>query len=549
MPEENPPRGSEIGLVAIAILLSSAWILSCVPHLSATFDEPFYLNVGLTSWRTGKNKLLMKAGTMPLPVDVQTLPLYLMERNRGSEWDFRSEFNDALMMARRMNLIFWGLLLFSGWRLARRMGGPFAGIIALGLLATEPNLLGHAGLATTDIALTASVMLAVDLFVAGRGSSWPRRVLSPGLGFGVALLCKVSALMFVPLIWGIILASTWRRTPGAPFASDLWSTTKPWRRDLMQQLLIGFVLTFAYCGSDWERERTFVEWTSQLPEGTTREVMTALSDRLTIFTNAGEAIAQQIKHNARGHGVYLNGEWHARAVWYYFPVALLVKLTIPVLVLIALTLVFRTRAWAGPLGWVTLALLLFSLSCRVQIGIRLVFPLLVMLILATSVAVSTPLRKFRTGFLAVSLAAIGLQLVTTLLCFPDSIRHVNPLGGGCDHGHRLLSDSNTDWGQGLKELKLWANEHSPDRPIAVWYFGSDPAIEQPPFRHTPLHTLPPTVTVDDIRQYIGPGFLAVGLTIQFSDPNRSPAQSRALELLSGLKPAARTRSFLIYDFR
>src|SRR5437016_353480 len=64
-------------------IASSAWCVTSAAELGATFDEPLYLNAGLTGWRTGSNKLLMSAGTMPLPVDVETLPIYLWEQGRG----------------------------------------------------------------------------------------------------------------------------------------------------------------------------------------------------------------------------------------------------------------------------------------------------------------------------------------------------------------------------------------------------------------------------------------------------------------------------------
>ena len=106
---------------------SSAWCLSAAAELGATFDEPLYLNAGLTSWRTGSNKLLMSAGTMPLPVDVQTLPIYLWERSRGTEFHAYREIESILPVVRAANLTFWWLLLVYAMRLGRTFGGAWAG--------------------------------------------------------------------------------------------------------------------------------------------------------------------------------------------------------------------------------------------------------------------------------------------------------------------------------------------------------------------------------------------------------------------------------------
>src|SRR5947209_6991286 len=124
--------------------LSSAWCLSAARDLSVAFDEPNYLRWGVSSWRTGSNWELMKAGTMPLSVDVEYLPIYLWERARGEPFDLDRDFHTVLPYARAMNLVFWWLLLVYGMLVARTFGGDWAGRFAVVLIATEPSLLGHA---------------------------------------------------------------------------------------------------------------------------------------------------------------------------------------------------------------------------------------------------------------------------------------------------------------------------------------------------------------------------------------------------------------------
>ena len=64
--------------------LSSAWCLTAGRQLGATFDEPVYITRGLEGWQTGSHHGLLRLGTMPLPADVQTFPLYVAERWRGT---------------------------------------------------------------------------------------------------------------------------------------------------------------------------------------------------------------------------------------------------------------------------------------------------------------------------------------------------------------------------------------------------------------------------------------------------------------------------------
>src|SRR5689334_13265469 len=100
-------------------IASSAWCLTAARDLSATFDEPFYMRTGLESWRSGSNHELMRAGTMPLPVDLQYLPIYIWEQFRGEPFDPVRDFDTILPIARGMNLIFWWLLLIYGMLLSR----------------------------------------------------------------------------------------------------------------------------------------------------------------------------------------------------------------------------------------------------------------------------------------------------------------------------------------------------------------------------------------------------------------------------------------------
>src|SRR5688572_16015220 len=95
-------------------LLSSLWCVTAARQLGATFDEPFYLTSGLDFWRTGSHHALMKKGTMPLPMDCQTLPLFLWERWRGTPFDLTTDVPRLLPWARAVTLAFWWLLLWYG---------------------------------------------------------------------------------------------------------------------------------------------------------------------------------------------------------------------------------------------------------------------------------------------------------------------------------------------------------------------------------------------------------------------------------------------------
>ncbi len=526
-------------------VVSSAWCLSAAGQLSATFDETTYLERGLERWRTGSYAGLMHLGTMPLPVDVETLPLYLWERGRGVALDPATDMDHLLPWARASGLVFWWLLLFYGMLAGRQLAGPWGGRLAVTLFASEPTLLAHAGLATTDIAITACLLALVYHFRAGREAGGFGRVVVPAFWFGAAILAKASGLVFGPLC--MLVVEGHRR----------WVEDKPVNlrgtvRDFTQIIAGGLLLVFLYVGSDWSTEPSFVQWASGLPDGRPGDAMRWLSTHLRIFSNAGEGLIQQVKHNLRSHGgAYLLGQESPRAFWYYFPVALTIKLSLTLLLLPVLVGLVRPRTL---LNWACLCaavLLVFSLNCRVQIGVRLVLPLVGFAVLGLAAAAVQAAQQCRpgwrhAGFVGLLGAGVTWTALSAVDVWPDGLCYVNELWGGPDVGYLLLSDSNYDWGQGLHELARWQERHHA-APLDVWYFGSDPTVRRLPVRVLPLHALPLQGPEDVLAQVRG-HYLAVGTTLLHGRTTEQPGHRTAAAFLRSCAPVARTATFLIYDF-
>lgn len=519
---------------------------------------------------------------MPLPIDVQTLPLFLWESWRGQPWDLdrEADFSRSLMIARAGNLVFWCLLLFYGWLAASRIAGPWAGRLAVAWLACEPNLLGHAALGTTDIAVSASLLALVYHFRTSREASWPFRVGVPAVCYAACLLAKASGLVFGPLclfaveverLWsngnlGSVFANL-RRVPEAepgswqlrPRFRAVHAAFGPFRRDAASAIAIGLALTFLYCGSDWLPEPSFVRWARELPPGSLATSMIWLSEHLCVFPNAGEALVEQIGHGIRGHGgAYLLGHAYSKPVWYYFPLAMAIKLSLPLLVAPLVVAAVRRgclRNWALLAAG---ALLLFSLNCRVQIGVRFMFPLIALGAVGIAAAIVQAAQESRSLLVRRFLTSGSiLGLVWTSFAawsvWPHGLCYANELWGGYRQTYLHLSDSNCDWGQGLKELVAWQADQvaggRESQMLDVWYFGTDPAKNRPPLRHVPLHALPLS-SADDVRNHVQGDYLAVGTTLLHGTYGlKTPAHQRAAEFLATRRVVARTATFLIFDVR
>jgi hypothetical protein len=524
--------------IAAWMIGSSLYCVTSAAQLGATFDEPLYIARGLERWRSGSHAGLLRLGTMPLPADVQTLPLYLRERWSGVPFDPNTDLDRLLPWARAANLAFWWLLLGYGWLAGHELAGRRGGRLAVALLACEPSLLAHASLATTDVAVSACVLALAYHFRTGREAAWPRRLAVPALWFAAAVLAKASALVIGPLC--LLAIEAQRRAAGRGTLA----------RDLIWILAVGLVLVFLYCGSDWKAEPSFVAWARDLPpESRLRPAMIWLAEHLRIFSNAGEAIVRQVRHNLRGHGTFLLGESHPRAPWYYFPAAMSIKLSEPLLLAPVFALVIRRRSLVN---WALLSaalLVVYSLTFRVQLGIRMVLPVVVLGIAGIAATLAqlgeavNPSRR-RSLLRAVPIVAVAWTVLAALAAWPHALAYVNRFWGGSAEGYRLVSDSNYDWGQGLPELRRWAQQRGLTE-IDVWYFGTDPAIHAAPFRVLPLHAMP-IREPGDVPVHTRAAYLAASTTLVYGLA-QSDAHRAAALFLRVRRPAARTSTFLIYD--
>jgi hypothetical protein len=540
----------------VAMIASSLWCVTASARLSATFDEPTYITLGLESWQTGSYKRLLDLGTMPLPPLVQTLPLHLWERWRCEPFDPARDLDLLLPLARLGTLPFWWLLLLFGWLSGRQMAGAWGGRLAVLFLACEPNLLAHASLATTDVAVSACLLALLYHFRTGRGATWVRRVLVPALWFALAVLAKASGLVFG--IIGMVIIELEQRW-AAPAASGaeghpLRSAArgifqKPFRRDLSQVCGLGLLAVFCFCGTEALPSPSFIAWGQHLPDGPIRSTMVWIAEHLRIFSNAGVGIVRQIRHNVQGHGVFLLNHVEKRAIWYYFPLALSIKAPLPFLVLpLLVAAVYRCalRNWAC---LVASALLLFTLVCRVQTGIRLVLPFVSLAGVGVAAALvvawrQLPVQRGRSLLTASGIVSGAWLLWASLSVWPEGLCYTNELWGGTANGYRCLSDSNYDWGQGLRELAQWQQMYRVSD-LDVLYYGTDTLVHQLPMR--PLHAAALQLGRDDLPLSSQGRTLAVSTTILYGSVSEIfPRLKAAAQALREIEPIDRTATFFIY---
>jgi 4-amino-4-deoxy-L-arabinose transferase-like glycosyltransferase len=313
--------------------------------------------------------------------------------------------------------------------------GDLVALVAAGLFTFLPPVLAHAGLATTDMALTALVGASFLAGIMWVETPNPRYSLLFGVCTGLAVLSKFSSLVFLPAAFAAaLLCYFWNERPGARLLA---------RAALRRILPFGLaVVTGAlaiWAGYRFSYGKVdFTAIKMPAPE---------------LF----DGIKSVIAHNNQGHPSYLLGMRNHHGWWYYYPVVLGVKTPLGFLALLFFggTLCWKQRR-KNPACWLPLAfslgILCLALFSRINIGVRHILPVYMGFSIVAAVGAVRLLEMVRPGGWASW--ALGLLLCWTAaasaLAHPDYIPYMNELAGS--EREKVLIDSDLDWGQDMKRL-------------------------------------------------------------------------------------------------
>ncbi|MGZ7041362.1 MAG: glycosyltransferase family 39 protein, partial [Thermoanaerobaculia bacterium] len=424
-------------------------------------DEPVHVAAGM-QWLT-RGTMSLDPSHPPLERILSAIPLRLAGAGFPTEPDAiqngnrilysRGEHVRNLVLARIGNLLLLLLMIGSTAAWARRYFAEPIPLLGAALLACMPPILGHAGVATTDVAIAAT--LPLSLYALDRWLETPGRGRAAFLGFaiGIGLLSKFSFLLFFPLAAVVVLVLR-RRLPPV--------------RSIAIALLIAFLVTWAGYRFSFGRVGDIHDSAGLLAElapGPLKPAATWIAERIPIPAPEFFIGAGMVKlHDRGGHTSYLLGKYSDTGWWYYFPVVLFYKTPIPFLILATLGIGMllirarRERTW-GELQFVLvpLVILLAAMTSKINIGIRHILPVYSGLTVVAGFATVTLWRRSREAFSRAALAALLLWLVLgTARAHPDYLAWFNEAAG--EHPEAIVVDSNLDWGQDVFRLRRAVQE-------------------------------------------------------------------------------------------
>lgn len=465
-------------IVCVGLFLAQLALAS--PQKSAVVDEQYHLAAGYAFLKTGEFPLL--TGHPPLMNALAALPLLWrddvhlpLDHPSWAEgnyfifgdvfmWQANPTSTDFLLWARWPIMAVGAVLVIAIFGWARQLGGRWAGWLALGLAIFDPNLLTHSRLVTTDLGLTCFVFLTLwqlwRLLEKERHNpeqaNWANWVVV-GLLAGLTMTAKFTGI----LIWPII-------------AIILWLTPRRHSQFFSQRLQQLFIMGLCAYAAIWA--------VYGFDFGPIPGSRFPLPVPAPLYPRDAWNLFMVIEQEPVP--AFLLGRTSPRGWWFYFPVALLVKTPLPLLLLAAagLAALWKQTGWRKTAVFLIppTVFMLLAITGRFTIGYRHILAVVPFLVLIASQSSRWINGRFGTvqirpkPYPATALLIIGLlgwQVVGTARLWPHQEAFFNELARGPVGGGRVLADSNIDWGQDLPALRRLMDEKGIEQ-VYLGYYGT-----------------------------------------------------------------------------
>lgn len=473
--------------VAVLLLVIVLQLVLMARDNSATFDEPFHIYAGYLQWKHGyvllNPPLITSFFTLPLlgmnlpePPITSDLPggertYDNLEFQGGKALVFQNDTNAILFRTRMTAMVFTVVLALLVFAAARDMFGVGAGLIALGLMAFDPTLMGHSALATLDAGNACLMFWAIYAFYRYVKSPTAWRLIATSVIVGLALAAKHSAILLFPTMGVLaIIEVVWRGKLELELAAP---PVRAGRHALRLALALTVILAismtilwgsygFRYAPGDAvpfnPPMKTQLDRVPSALEGRLLGEIDGLHLLPAPYTYAFANILRQ----AKSYTSYLMGVAYPHAVWFYFPITLLIKSSLTFLILLVISAgavaIGAVRLSRGILymGISALVFMAFAVTGGMNIGVRHILPVYVFLSVPIAGASWSLMQRNRSWIYAV-VALLVFQAGSVLHAYPAYISYTNEVFGGPANSYKYVSDSSSEWGQQLNAVRRYVD--------------------------------------------------------------------------------------------
>lgn len=438
----------------------------------------------------------------------------------GAQFLYESKNNaDIIIQWSRLGpMLLTIILIIFIYAWAKELIGRWWALLPVFLFALSPSVLAHGHYVTTDIGAALGIFIALYFFIKFLSTPSKKYLIFAGVAFGIAQLLKFSAVLLIPFFIFLIIIFYIHKT------AYNWQNTEPEKRfkifsirafQYIKSVFIIFIIGYAVVYAayfiftiNYPIEKQKADTESILISFAGRPTLTGencksmrcLADAdiwmsgnkyLRPFGEYMLGVLMVMQRSSGGNTGYFLGEVSASGWWYYFPVSFILKEPIPSLILILFAFIFSIWSILKTISYklkavsdylflhfaefsmlsFTIFYWLYSVKSPLNIGIRHILPIMPFTYILTISAVKKISNSslIRKCLLAALILWFALE---TLFAAPYYLSYFNQFGGGIWNGYRYAVDSNYDWGQDLKRLKIWADKNLPaDKRIAIDYFG------------------------------------------------------------------------------
>ncbi len=493
--------------VLALLVVQAAQMIYVVHRESPTFDEGDHMFAGYMMMHTGDYGLnpehppLVKLlAVLPLAgADLWVPPLqgrdFKMEAYlSGRDWLARNDGASGRMvlkmrLAAGILALALSLMVFFA---TREWFGTTAALVALVLVVFDPNVLAHSALVTTDIGV--SLFFLASIFAFYRYAKQPgiARLITAGVAAGLLLATKHSGVLLAPMLvllilWEIVYApkeargKTALRLGGALAGIVVIATVVLWA-------FYGFRYSARPAGL--AMSTTVEEYVQPLSSFNAHAVLAIA--HLHLLPESYLIGLVDVKRMAQFYPTFVLGKQYAHALWWYFPVVLLIKTTLGLLALLAVACIaiITGKLHRGrELAYVLIPMVVYfaiAVAAGMDIGARHLLPVYTFAFVLAGAGIAALAAQSRGWRWAGAVLAVA-HVVSSLAVFPNPMAYANEAWGGAKNTHNLLSDANVDWAQQLYQVKAW-QDRNPG--VECWFaYFAYPEIDPATYGIT-CHRLP-----------------------------------------------------------
>ncbi len=449
----------DIKHVIFLLFLSIGFFIKCndvIKYLSPIYDEPLHLMQGYTYLKTNSMKIVSPFDQPMLAKIVVATPLlflrpqplvfstheYFYNRQRYSFANLMLYYNNhdaekLLNLARKANVFVSTIFLWIFFYIVKNTFGIYSAIFASLLYIFNTSITAHSCLATQDLLCSIFYFLGVYTFYK----------FLKNRDFKTNFICAfLTGLLTVTKYTVVVLIFTY-------FC-----------------ILVYFVLT---------KKVNIKEFTMFFILQILGSVIIGLIVYRNNFFMLFEGLYKVVKNLQQGRSSFFFGKYSTTGFRLYFITLFFLKTELSLLIIFLISFVIffvkviKKTLSESDIVFISSVIIFIAIASfsKTQIGHRHILPVYPILIFYSS-----SLVKNKTNFFIYSIFVV-LYILVSLKSHPFYLSYFNELIGGNKNGWKYFSDSNIDWGQGLKQLSLWLkkNKDLMESGIYLSYFGvADP---------------------------------------------------------------------------